>query len=414
MHKILEAVKRLDTWVGHNGWAGWDPYDIQNNVLMRWLGAHTDGLIRKKMMKIMTEAMELFPLGTRKILHIKPKVNAKGMGLFLTAYASLYEVTQDEGYLARALTCAAWLIQHRNRNYSGWSWGYPFDWQSIRYIPRDTPSSIVTATVGDGFFLIYRITREVKYLDICKGICEFFLDNLRITYKEKDTICYSYTPIDNYQVHNANLHVGEFLARIGLETGNSSLVDCGINCGNFAVKQQQAEGYLPYWGLDQTHSHSNGKMRTDHYHSGFEIRMLYKLWKHTGVEVFRECYLKYFRWYLANMFLSDCYPKMNPASFYPINIHSCAESLLCRSVLLPDHPERLSGILRTFDWILAELEYAPGCYTYLIKKYPAIGKLKIKIAMVRWGQAWMLRAYGELLKSLVLKSDPSASGYQEF
>jgi len=129
--------------------------------------------------------------------------------------------------------------------------------------------------------------------------------------------------------------------------------------------------------------------------------MLYKLWKHTGIETFQRGYMKYFRWYLRNMFMSCYIPKMTPDAFYPVNIHSCAEALLCQTTLLPDHPERISGIVRSVDWILNKMEYAPGRYAYLVKKYPAIGELRIKIAMIRWGQAWMLRAYSELLKFIM-------------
>jgi rhamnogalacturonyl hydrolase YesR len=323
------------------------------------------------------------------------------MGLFLAGYANLFEMTRQEHYLIKAYECADWLIQNRSQGYSGFSWGYPFDWQSIRYIPKNTPSSVVTATAGDGFYLLYKITQNENFLDICKNICIFFVDNLNITYTNKDTLCYSYTPIDDYQVHNANLFVGEFLTRLGSEIDDYCLIQRGIHCGNFALKEQQAEGYLPYWGLSQTYSHSSGKLRTDHYHSGFEIRMLYKLWKHTGIDTFQRAYTKYFRWYLRNMFRSCYIPKMTPDAFYPVNIHSCAEALLCQSTLLPDHPERISGIVRSVDWILNKMEYAPGRYAYLVKKYPAIGELRINFAMIRWGQAWMLRAYSELLKFIM-------------
>jgi hypothetical protein len=43
------------------------------------------------------------------------------------------------------------------------------------------------------------------------------------------------------------------------------------------------------------------------------------------------------------------------------------------------------------------MEYKPGEYVYLIKKLPILGEWRIKIPMIRWGQAWMFRAYCELL-----------------
>ena len=394
--KILKAVQRLDNWISANGWAGWDPYDIKEFLPSVLAERQSNNIVKKKIKKLLLEPIELFPLLARKLYGVHPKINAKAMGLFLAGYVNLYEATRQKQFLTKAHECADWLIQNCSQDYSGISWGYPFDWQSVRFIPKNTPSSVVTATAGEGFFLLYKTTKNENLLEICKNICTFFLDNLNITYASKNTLCYSYTPIDDYQVHNANLFVGEYLTRIGSEIDDYRLVENGIYCGNFALKEQQPEGYLPYWGLSQTDSHSSGKLRTDHYHSGFEIRMLYKLWKYTGIEYFRCAYLKYFRWYLRNMFLSDYIPKMTPTSLYPINIHSCAEALLCQSTLLPDHPERLPHILRSVEWVLQNMEYAPGSYIYLLRKYPAIGEHDVKIPMIRWAQAWMLRSYSEL------------------
>jgi hypothetical protein len=395
---IMKAAQDLDIWIRENGLAGWDPYDIKDNIIKYRDGRNHYKRINKLIKIILLELTELFPMTARKLLSVKPKINAKAVGLFLASYTNMYQITKVKKYLIMAQDCVDWLIQNRNKNYSGYSWGYPFDWQSICYFPKNTPSSVVTATVGDGFNLLYKITNDRRLLEVCKGICSFFMENLRVTHSSHEELCYSYTPIDDYQVHNANLFIGEYLVRIGKEINDSSFIKRGICCGKFALKEQQPEGYLPYWGLTQTRSHGSGKMQTDHYHSGFEIRMLYKLWKHTGIEAFQSAYKKYYIWYLKNMFVSGYIPKMTSKAFYPVNIHSCAEALLCQSTLLQDHPERMSDIIRSANWVLNKMEYASGRYAYLIKKYPVIGELRINITMIRWGQAWMLRAYSELFK----------------
>ena len=396
MSRVCEAIQRLDSWIRRNGWSGWDPYDIKENRFISKIVKLSPILPNKIIRKFLFAAIDLCPLSARKILDIRPRVNAKGMGLFLAGYAQLYKVTAQDEYLKKAHECADWLIQNRCSSYSGWSWGYPFDWQSIRFIPKDTPSSVVTSAIGDGFFLLYQATSDPRFLNICREICSFFGENLNITYKKNGAVCYSYTPLDNYQVHNANLFVGEFLTRIGREIGDDQLVEQGVRCGNFALQEQQPEGYLPYWGLAQTKTHSGGRIRTDHYHSGFEIRMLYSLWKNTEHKDFQKGYQKYYQWYLKNMFLMDHIPKMTPHNLYPINIHSCAEALLCQSTLLPDHPERFAQIQRTVDWIIKKMEYMPGQYIYLIRNLSFGGKWKTKIPYIRWGQAWMFRALCEL------------------
>ena len=404
MIKIRDAINRLDSWVNMNGWSGWDPYDVKDKISTSRWGSQLDKRINKIFQKILFELEDLFPLSARKIFKVKPKINAKAMGLFLASYGNIYQATGQKKYLLKAHKCADWLFQNRVQQYRGCCWGYPFDWQSINYFPKNTPSSVVSATCGDAFFILYKITDDPKLLEICIKICVFFIESLKITHEDQHALCYSYTPKDDYQVHNANLFVGEYLVRIGKEINDDFLIDRGIKCGYFALKEQQTEGYLPYWGLAQTNSHGSGKLRTDHYHSGFEIRMLYKLWKHTGLEAFHSGYVKYFDWYLRNMFISECIPKMTPNALYPVNIHSCAEALLCQATLLPDHPDRLSTVMRSANWVLSKMEYAPGQYTYLIKRYPVLGELRIDFPMIRWGQAWMLRAYSELLKFMKTSS----------
>ena len=122
-------------------------------------------------------------------MRIRPKINAKGMGLFLSSYCDLFLVKGNKDYLEKALKCAEWLKQNRSENYQGWSWGYPFDWQSPILIPKGTPSSIASVTVGDGFYSLYKCTGDKQYLTICKQICDFFLNDLKITYNENGAIC---------------------------------------------------------------------------------------------------------------------------------------------------------------------------------------------------------------------------------
>lgn len=395
---ILPVVERLDSWLEKNGWSGWDPYDIRELYLIKKIDGLPTNLPFKIVKKIVLSALEINPLFTRKLMHIKPEINAKAMGLFLSSYCNLFFATGSRNYLEKALRCAAWLAQNRSQNYHGWSWGYPFDWQSPILIPKGTPSSIASVTIGDGYYNLFKCTQDEQYLSICKQICAFFINSLMVTYNDKDAKCYSYTPLDNYQVHNTNLFVGEFLTRIGKEIGDDSLIEKGIHCGNFALKEQSIDGYLPYWGLSQTDLYSHGRIHTDHYHSGFEIRALYGIWKNTNDNRFQKAYKKYFNWYINNLFEDKIVPRFTPRSMYPIDIHTCSEAILCRAALLVDHPEQMQYLNKTVEWVTKNMEYGEGEYVYLIKNLPLIGKWKIKVPMIRWGQAWMFRALSELCK----------------
>lgn len=401
LSKVLwKAVGRLDAWQSGNGWTGWDPYDLRGTPLMLRLVRSRSNIPAKLVIGLLTRVSRAFPQVTRQLLGVRPVVNAKGMGLFLAAYSDLHRSSGKARYLRKASECAEWLLANRGKDYEGMNWGYPFDWNSVRFIPKGTPSSVVTSIVGDGFFRLYRATGERKHLEVCREICGFFLKSLQVTYDQDNVTCYSYTPIDDYQVHNANLFVAEFLARVGKESGDRQLVQRGIRCGRFALKEQFPKGNIPYWGLSQTDSHSGGVIRNDHYHSGFEIRMLYGLWLHTALEEFRNGYERYFQWYRRHLFREDGLPKLRVDSFYPINIHTCAEAILCLATLSASHPGLLSETGTVVRWVIRKMEFKPGQYTHIISRRPVRGEWRSDIPMIRWGQAWMLRAYAETLNAI--------------
>ena len=126
--------------------------------------------------------------------------------------------------------------------------------------------------IGDSLHKLYLHTKDEKILKLCEDICDFCIKGLNKTFNDGKSICFSYTPLDDYQVHNTNLFIGEFLTRIGKIINNKKFYEIGLKCGNFSLREQQSEGFLPYWGLEQTDKYSDGNIHVDHYHSGYEIR----------------------------------------------------------------------------------------------------------------------------------------------
>ncbi len=395
--QVEKASERLDLWFDSNGWAGWDPFDIrENGVYRRCLS----GKLGKAVKYVVTKAEPRAPIALRRLLGVRRRIYPKGMGLLAAAYAELYAATNNDEYLAKAIRCARWLEENRSRDYNGMSWGYPFDWYSRILIPKGTPSSVVTATVGDGFWQLYKVTKEARYLDVCQGIAEFFLKHLRMSYQDQNTLCFSYTPLDEFQVHNANLFVAEFLARVGNETDNGPLMATALKAGNFALQEQNKDGSLYYWGKAQQTKYSpGGEPWIDHYHSGFEIRSLYGLWKATGETSFRTAYQRYYDFYKTSLFQENGAPRYTPDSQYPVDIHSCAEAILCNATLLSDHPEAASILGKAFLWTTNSMEYRPGQYAYWLVANRNRTR-RIQIPFTRWGQSWMLRALGRALLQL--------------
>lgn len=401
--RVLESARRLDAWVCKNGWSGYDPYDIQGTkpymVLLNVKRTLTGRMLRRLTLGPLLLGEAVFPTSFRSLFRVNPMVNAKGMALFGRGYLQLFETTGERQYRDRAIECLEWLKENRNSAFLEPCWGYPFNWHSGVIVPANTPASVVTAAACDAFWTAWRALGSRESLDICVGACEFFLNHLRIDEMADGTICFSYTPLDDFHVHNTNLLVAELLVRIGKETGRDDWVATGVRAAKYALSEQNADGSLFYWGRVQNHYNPN---RIDHYHSGFEIRCLYKMWKLTGLEEFYAAMERYYRFYLRELIGTDrgrVAPMMYPRSLYPINIHSCAEALLMNATVAEEFSEARELLGPLFAWVVAKMQTPEGWFIYMRRRVLGI-ELTARIPYMRWGQAWMLLALSQCVKAM--------------
>jgi len=398
MEIINSSIINLDGWLNKNGWAGYDPYDIKGEpFFLHVQRLASTGSIPFKVVRELVFALEAsYPLIARRMFGVKEEINPKAMGLFARAYLNLFQATGQEVYKDKALYCLMWLEQNPSQGYSGLCWGYPFDWQSQVLIPAGTPSAVVSSVVGDGFWTAYQVLGDRHYLAICESICKFFLCDLNMDRLPGGHLCFSYTPVDNFHVHNANLFVAEFLCRIGKETGKQELVEIGSHAAGYALSEQNPDGSLYYWGRIQNSYSPN---TIDHYHSGFEIRALFGLWKQTGEAKYRQSVEKYYSFYRNNLITQRdglIAPKMTPRKFYPVNIHACAEAILCNATLAEEFLEARKILPDLCEWVISKMQTEAGWFIYMIRRAKS-GENRAEVPYMRWGQAWMLLALSQVL-----------------
>lgn len=395
---LNRSIIKLDKWITLNGWAGYDPYDIKGTGFFRRLlqpRPTLAGRLFSRMIASPILKLEAFhPQLARKIFHTPPTYNAKAMGLFARGYLQLFQSTGEEHYRDKAIQCLDWLMKNPSQGYSGICWGYPFDWQSKIFIPKGTPSSVVSSVVGDAFWTAWKVLGERRYLTVCTRICSFFVGGLNRDNISDDMLCFSYTPLDDFHVHNANLFVAEFLVRIGTIVDRPEWVELGLFASNYALCEQNPDGSLNYWGKIQNHYRPNFN---DHYHIGFEIRALYGISNSTGYEKYFEAYRRYYSFYLQNLIQEDeglLAPRMSRSSFYPVNIHSCAEALLLNATLASKEIEARRVVWRLTKWVIDKMQTEEGWFIYL--RDQARGReISITIPYIRWGQGWMLLALSQ-------------------
>lgn len=385
---IDEAFLQLDRWITENGWAGYDPYDIRGqDWFVKLFGSQT-AVHRKIRGALALAERNLPPHALRKLLRIKKEINPKGMGLIASAYLARYKSTGDTPYLTKAEGILAWLSANGIRqSYPGISWGYPFHWQSRMLIPRDTPSVVVTGTVGDAWLDHYELTSSADSLQTANDIAEFVLHGLNRSVDENHLVCFSYTPLDRYRVHNANLFAAAFLARLFALTEEPKYRRVALKAVSYTLSEQNPDGSFYYWG-------SETPTIIDHYHTGFVLRHLDTVRRSLPEESIVAALTRAYDYYLKQMFTDEFVPLFTADSLYPIDIHSCAEAILCLCQLGPDFGgvDRIAPVV---EFVQERMRTAEGWYIAEIRRR-CWGEQRVKVPYMRWSQAWMLLAFARL------------------
>ena len=393
---VEKSIFILDKWIERNGFAGYDPYDVKEVALIqKIIRLGNKYFIFEMIREFLFEVFILFPNISRKLLKVSPQINAKAIGLLARSYIDLYIVYNDSKYLTKAEKCFSWLDKNYSKNYVGKGWGYPFDWQAKEKIPANTPNGIVTTTVADAYWNMYKLTNETKYLNTCVDICLFLL-SLPIDKINETQLCFSYTPVFINHVHNLNLFVAEFLIKIGTETNNAHWIELGKLATNYTVSNQYADGSFDYDGPPET-------LRNfiDNYHTAFVLRQLSSIYKLTAYEKYFDALKKGYKYYINNFFEEGKIPKLMKNRKYRIDIHSCAESINCLCELSDLFPEGIELAKNIAEWTINNLQDRDGYFYHGIFKSKLMGIIfKSKKAYIRWGEAWMLKGLSNLLKTI--------------
>ena len=385
---VRPLLADLDLWVQSKELKGFDPYDLRGIRPYLWAmdSARGRSLPAKLLRGGFSVLEDTCPMVTRRFLGVKPRLNAKAMGLFAKAYLNLYRLGLGPDMLNKAMYCLSWLEANPSPGYAGLCWGYPFNWQSTVFIPEGTPSSVVSWTVADAFWTAYQVTGEFRFLEVCCSVCRFFQADLFRDEPTPGQACYSYTPIDRMHVLNATLFVGEFLVRVGTQIDNKPWVKDGLAVVEYLLTSQMGDGSWPYYGQAD-----HKPVSVDHYHTGFIIRMLKSVASITKDQKHLQAVDRGFQFYWSQLFEPQGLPKFMPNRTYPINIHSIAEALLCMKAFEgADYPtrERAHWLIQ---WAFVEMRDPEGFWYFM--KYPG---RTVKIPFMRWGQAWMFLAMSEV------------------
>lgn len=374
---VSSAVSRLSEYISVRDFAGFDPYDALNSPVARTLS------FGQKYGRIAwIQLLRRLPVNLRPILLVPKGHNPKALGLFLGGYAKLYKVDSNPSYLRQISRLLDLLEENTSKGYSGNCWGYNFDWQSRAfYIPRFTPTIVNSSFIGHALLDTSDYTGDQRALDMAISIKDFLLKDLHRT-KDGETFCFSYTPIDQTAVHNANLLGASLLIRLYGRTGDAVLRDAALESLAYTMKHQRDDGS---WYYAETAMQS----WVDSFHTGFNLQSIRTFLQIGEADGYQSAYGKGVRFYADNFFLQDGTPKYYHDRVYPIDIHAPAEAIAFFSGEGQGYHDLTDRIL---GWTLENM-HDPKGYFYFRKGPGLINK----IPYMRWSQAWMFHALTEYM-----------------
>lgn len=377
---ISQAVDRLNKWINSSGWIGYDPFDGLSAPFARKITFEIP-LLRI----FLQQSVRRLPMNIRPLLGITRKYSTKAMGYFASGYLRLFQLTGHKDHLDKAIYCLSTLKETNSTSYAGYAWGNAFDYQSRgNYLPQGMPHVVWSTFISYAFLEAYEILHESSYLDVARSTCDFILYDLGIRQVTKQSVCISYVPNSQLEIHNANILAASLLARVYKHTGESKLADLACQAVRYTIDHQRPDGSWYYGEGLRWHW-------VDGYHTGFVVDALYWYIQSVGDQKYEANLQRGMDYYRKNLF-SGVKPKHYVTETYPIDIQTVAQAIQTFALL----PEKYSGDL---DWsekiAMWAIEYMqdPSGYFYFRK----LRFLTNKTPFLHWGQSTMLSALALLL-----------------
>lgn len=392
-NRLREASRKLDAWIEGQQFRGWDPHDALNSHLLRRLtfGNRLLGIAWVQLLK-------RSPINVRALLRIPKGYNPKGMGLFLSSYLRKSRMSGAPEHLERVRLLARWLQENVSIGYSGACWGYNFDWPNRgSLVPAGTPTVVNTAFIALAF-LDLKTGLDSPYaengdpmqsvvanaLSIARSACEFVLRDLNLTQPAADELCFSYTPLDRFCIHNANLMGAWLLSEVSMHTRERHLAERALAAARYSVRRQRPDGSWPY-GEGGSYSW------IDNFHTGFVLVALKHVAARLGVDEFDDTIDRGYGFWKDHFFLPDGKPKYYHNNLYPIDVHCVSQAIMTFLAFADDDTDATDRAWWLALWGIEQMQDLRGYFHYQIHR-----RYRITIPYIRWSQGWMQRALTEL------------------
>ncbi|MBQ9372445.1 MAG: hypothetical protein IJU03_09665 [Thermoguttaceae bacterium] len=390
--EFARIAVNLLTYARERNFEGVDPYDALNSPFANLLTLGT-----KPGRIILTQLLRRSPINFRPILRVKPAANPKALGLFLEGVVKLarlqrerkLNVDLDLPEIARALV--ARLLELRSPNASGAAWGYNFPWQNrFQLLPPWTPTIVNVAFIAHALLDYFDAFQDSDALDLARSSAEFILNDLNRLDVADSEFCFSYTPLDENYVHNANLLGASLLLRLAVQYDRPELYATALAAYRYTLNRQREDGAWFYAERREQHW-------IDSFHTGFNLEAIRRALELGALEEYRDAYHNGVRFYAYRFFEENGRPNYYADRPYLVDVHAPMEAL-CFFAREKDY-EALT--LRVANWTLENMLNRAQDGFYFRKS----NFLTIKTRYMRWSQAWGFRAFAELASQALIKEN---------
>ena len=378
INKQLDKILiKLENHLKSTDFKGYDPYDALNSPILKSM------TFQNRFLGILfLQLIKRFPINLRPALLIKNGVNPKGFGLLISAYILKYKLYENRADLEQAKYFANWLMTNYSKGYSGYCWGYNFDWPNRNsFFRKGLPTIVNTSFIASGFLDLYDITEDKKYLDVAVLSCEFIINDLNKYYKN-DSFCFSYTPVDNHTcIHNANMLGAALLARVNHYVNNEKYLDYSKRSMKFSINHQNEYGSW-FYGVGWK------QKWIDSFHTGYNLLALNDYINFTGERKYSENLKRGYEFYLNNFFNDEGLVKYYHKKPYPLDCHAFAHAIITLSSL-KKLSEKSNAILEKVIRQSIKIFWSEKSEYFYYKKNRYVLN---KIDYIRWVQICMFYA----------------------
>lgn len=387
MNKFEEALRKSVQKAKEENYASYDISNLMQTKYYEITSRLPQGFLRKAMHTPYRMLMKRKPNLIRKVASFKKHKYPQGFAMVIRAYIHLLKNSQPVAKLEEVEKLAGWLIDNRSPYSEHYGWGQPFLWYSRKPFPANIPRATVSSQVAWAFLDLYDYTNNEKYLEIATDVCYLFKNEFNYTPDEKGNFCLSYTTIDNYHIHNASMLAASVIIRVAKITDSDDLTDFGKKLVDFTLSHQNDDGSFYYWAPPDKQNYM-----IDNYHTGFVLESLHSIYNDLESSSYRNAYELGMDFYLDNLFDGPI-PKLSIKNKYPIDIQSCAQSIITFSPMDLDKKFKFKAeeiANYCIDHFFLEDK---NHFAYRLYKNGQIDDSYY----FRWGDAWMIRALSYLL-----------------